>query len=108
MLLAMLQALFNFMLKLSVIFGFIFMIACTVFVIVCIVHGDIKINIVRGNAEKGNEQQRTVIIIIYNDYMFNSKFKQKVDEYCKKLKISVKEALKHEYVKRLHKHYTDV
>lgn len=55
MLLAMLQALFNFMLKLSVIFGFIFMIACTVFVIVCIVHGDIKVNIVRVNAEKENE-----------------------------------------------------
>ena len=54
MLLAMLQALFNFMLKLSVIFGFIFMIACTVFVIVCIVHGDIKINIVRVNGEKEN------------------------------------------------------
>ena len=55
MLLAMLQALFNFMLKLSVIFGFIFMIACTVFVIVCIIHGDIKINIVRSNEEKENE-----------------------------------------------------
>lgn len=55
MLLAMLQTLFNFMLKLSVVFGFIFMIACTVFVIVCIIHGDIKINIVRSNEEKENE-----------------------------------------------------
>jgi len=54
MLLAMLQALFNFMLKLSVVFGFVFMIACTVFVIVCIIHGDIKINIVRSNEEKEN------------------------------------------------------
>ena len=54
MLLAMLQALFNFMLKLSVIFGFIFMIACTVFVIVCIIYGDIKINIIRSKDEKEN------------------------------------------------------
>ena len=54
MLLAMLQTLFNFMLKLSVVFGFIFMIACTVFVIVCIIHGDIKINIVRSKDEKEN------------------------------------------------------
>ena len=49
-----------------------------------------------------------MITIIYNDYMFNSKFKEKVDEYCKKLKISVQEALKHDYVRRLHKYYTDV
>lgn len=55
MLLAMLQALFNFMLKLSVVFGLAFMIVCTVFVIVCIIHGDIKINIVRSNEEKENE-----------------------------------------------------
>lgn len=55
MLLAILQTLFNFMLKLGVVFGFIFMIACTVFVIVCIIHGDIKINIVRSNEEKENE-----------------------------------------------------
>lgn len=54
MLLAMLQALFNFMLKLSVVFGFIFMIACTVFVAVCIIRGDIKINVVRSNEEKEN------------------------------------------------------
>ena len=40
--------------------------------------------------------------------MFNGKFKEKVDEYCKKMKISVKEALTHTYVKKLHKHYTDV
>ena len=55
MLLAMLQTLFNFMLKLGVIFALAFMIACTVFVIVCIIHGDIKINIVRSNEEKENE-----------------------------------------------------
>lgn len=52
MLLAILQTLFNFMLKLGTIFGLVFMIACTLFVIVCVVHGDIRINIVRGSEEK--------------------------------------------------------
>ena len=55
MLLAMLQTLFNFMLKLSVVFGLAFMIVCTVFVIVCIVHGDIKISMVRNENGKENE-----------------------------------------------------
>lgn len=54
MLLAILQTLFNFMLKLGVIFALAFMIVCTIFVIVCIVHGDIRISIVKSNAEKGN------------------------------------------------------
>lgn len=54
MLLAILQAMLQFVLKLGVIFGFIFMISCTAFVIVCIIHGDIKINIVRSKDEKGN------------------------------------------------------
>lgn len=50
----MLATILQILFKLSVIFGFIFMIACTVFVIVCIIHGDIKINIVRSNEEKEN------------------------------------------------------
>ena len=52
--LSILQALLKFVLRLGVIFGLAFMITCTVFVIVCIIHGDIKINIVRSNEEKGN------------------------------------------------------
>lgn len=51
MLAMILQTLF----KLSVIFGLAFMIACTVFVVVCIIHGDIKINIIRDGTEKENE-----------------------------------------------------
>ena len=54
MLLAILQAMLQFVLKLGAIFGLAFMIVCTVFVIVCIVHGDFKINIVRSKDEKGN------------------------------------------------------
>lgn len=52
MLLAILQAMFQFVLKLGVIFGLAFMVACTVFVVVCVIRGDIKINIVRNKAEK--------------------------------------------------------
>lgn len=55
MLLAILQTLFNFMLKLGVLFGLAFMVACTVFVIVCAIRGDIKINVIRSKTEKENE-----------------------------------------------------
>ena len=39
-------------LTLSAIFGLAFMIACTAFVIIFVIRGDIKINIVRSNMEK--------------------------------------------------------
>lgn len=52
MLLAILQAMLQFVLNLGIIFGLAFMISCTAFVIACIVHGDIKINIVRSKDEK--------------------------------------------------------
>ena len=52
----MLATILQILFKLSVIFGFIFMIACTVFVIVCIIHGDIKINVIRSKTEEENEQ----------------------------------------------------
>lgn len=51
----MLATILQTLLKLSVIFGLAFMIACTVFVIACIIKGDIKINIIRNEAEKENE-----------------------------------------------------
>ena len=47
MLVAILQALLKFVLRLGVIFGLTFMVACTVFVIYCMVHGDIKINLTK-------------------------------------------------------------
>lgn len=52
--LAALQFIVRNLLILSTIIGITFMVVCTVFVIVCVVHGDIKINIVKSNAEKGN------------------------------------------------------
>lgn len=52
MLAAILQALLKFVLRLGVILGLAFMVACTVFVIYCIIHGDIKINIIRNEIEK--------------------------------------------------------
>jgi uncharacterized membrane protein len=50
--LSILQALLKFVLRLGVIFGLAFMITCTVFVIYCIIHGDIKINVIRNEIEK--------------------------------------------------------
>lgn len=52
MLTAILQALLKFVLRLGVIFGLAFVVACTVFVIYCIIHGDIKINVIRDEIEK--------------------------------------------------------
>lgn len=51
----MLSAILQTLFKLCVIFGLAFMIACTVFVIVCVIKGDIKINIIRNEADKENE-----------------------------------------------------
>lgn len=51
----MLLAILQILLKICAIFVLAFMIACTVFVVVCVVRGDIKINIVRSSEEKENE-----------------------------------------------------
>lgn len=51
MLLAVLQAIFKFTLTLGAIFGLLFMMACTVLVIICVIRGDIKINIIRNKTE---------------------------------------------------------
>lgn len=51
MLATMLQILF----KLGVIFSFAFMIACSVFIVICVIRGDIKISITRTENEKKNE-----------------------------------------------------
>ncbi len=56
MLVAILQVLFKFVLKLGVTLGFIFMVACTVFVVVCAIRGDIKISITKSESEKEEKQ----------------------------------------------------
>lgn len=55
MLVAILQVLCHFVLKLSLILSLAFVVACTVFVIYCAIHGDIKINIIRNETEKENQ-----------------------------------------------------
>ena len=52
---AILKALCKFVLTLGTALGLIFMVACTVLVIVCAIRGDIKINIVRRETEKENK-----------------------------------------------------
>ena len=51
----MLQFIVRNLLILSTIIGLVFMVVCTVFVIVCAIQGDIKINIIRSKDEKENE-----------------------------------------------------
>ena len=55
MLAIVMQTLFKFMLELGVILGLAFMVACTVFVVVCVARGDIKISITRTENGKENE-----------------------------------------------------
>ena len=66
--LSILQALLKFVLRLGVIFGLAFMITCTVFVIVCIIHGDIKINVIRSKTEEENEQIGNVEVTTIGQY----------------------------------------
>ena len=49
--LAILQFLTKFVLTSGVVFGVVFMLICTVFVIVSVAHGDIRIKMVRDNDE---------------------------------------------------------
>lgn len=55
MLVAILQTMLQFVLKLGAIFGLAFMVMCTFLVIVCVIRGDIKISIIRDKTEKENQ-----------------------------------------------------
>lgn len=46
-----LQPMLKFVLNIGAILGLAFMVLCTVFVIISIIHGDIRINIVRDETE---------------------------------------------------------
>lgn len=58
--LATLQFIVRYVLILSTIIGLVFIVACTIFVIACVIHGDIKINITRKGTEKRNRVYRNV------------------------------------------------
>ncbi len=51
----MLLAILQILLKICAIFGLAFMVLCTVFVVSCIIRGDIKISIIKDKTEKENE-----------------------------------------------------
>ena len=53
--LATLQLIVKNVLIFSTIIGLVVMVACTVFIIVCVINGDIKINIISGKDEKENK-----------------------------------------------------
>lgn len=46
--------------------------------------------------------------IMKNDYMYNSKFRKYVDEYCNKYNCTIKEAFKSEKIKLLFWQNTDL
>lgn len=46
--------------------------------------------------------------MIKNEYMYNSNFKNYVDEFCRINKCSVDEALENDQVKRMFWRYTEV
>ena len=46
--------------------------------------------------------------VICNEYKHNQKFRDYVDKYSKHQGISVEEALKHEMVRQVYLHYTEV
>lgn len=50
--LAALQFIVRYVLILSTIIELVFMVASTIFIIACVIHGDIKINITRKGTEK--------------------------------------------------------
>lgn len=45
---------------------------------------------------------------ILNEYRFNRKFREYVDEYCNENDISVEDALNQEKVKNIYRYYTEV
>ena len=56
----MLSTILQTLFKLSAIFGLAFMVLCTVFVVVCVVRGDIKISIDRNETEKGMNSRKVI------------------------------------------------
>lgn len=46
--------------------------------------------------------------LIYNEYKFNSSFRNFVDQYCKDNNCTLEDALKNEQVKRMFWRYTEV
>lgn len=54
--LATLQPIFRFILTFSAIVGIVFMIICTIFVVISFIHGDIKISMLKDDTDKEDEQ----------------------------------------------------
>lgn len=46
--------------------------------------------------------------MIENEYRHNKRFRQAVDKYCRENSLTVEQALRHEEIKRMFWHYTEV
>jgi len=53
--LATLQLIFKFILTISATLGIVFMIVCTIFVVISFIHGDIKMSMIKDETEKENK-----------------------------------------------------
>ena len=56
MLTTTLQPIFRFILTFGATLGVVFMIICTIFVVISLIHGDIKISMVRDETDKEDKQ----------------------------------------------------
>ena len=82
--LAALQPILNFILTFSAKLGIVFMIICTIFVVISLIHGDIKISMVRDETDKEDKQLQKYTVdddisrrILIHRY---SQIKQKMEE----------------------------
>lgn len=46
--------------------------------------------------------------MLHNEYMFNQRFREYVDKYCKTYGCTVDEALTHELIRQAYLYYTEV
>lgn len=46
--------------------------------------------------------------MLHNEYMFNQRFREYVDKYCKTYGYTVDEALTHELIRQVCLYYTEV
>lgn len=57
---------------------------------------------IEGNKKDGDKE------MMHNEYMYNSRFRDYVDKYCKTYGYTVDEALTHELIRQVYLYYTEV
>ena len=81
--------------------------ACIPCMAACFAIGMVLAKLISGG-DTENDKKDGEIEMIYNDYMYNQRFREYVDKYCQKHGCTVDEALTHELVRQAWRHYTEV